>query len=244
MRGKKTLGLCLVVALAMMGLLATSAFAESLPVPTWYACVKAVPKDSGNYTEKACATASEPGKGGYELEESIGKGKEFKGKLNTGTKAILHIKTWLGDLKVECESAKDSGKPALPNLEVGVAIDYGKCKALGTKTCTTAGAKKGEIKATGMRGEFGYVEETPTPVVGLRLENEAHPGELLTTFTCEDVEGKVAGQVIGLQEKDIGAINKDSELFDEATERYGEHEYEGKKIQADREHPRLGTRTA
>ncbi len=230
MRDIRTFGLCIVAVLATSGLLATSASAEGLPAPTWYACAKAVPKNTGNYSNKTCSTLSEPGKGAYELKEGIGKGKAFKGKTKEGTEPTLHIKTWLGDLTVVCEKAKDAGKVAAPNLEKEVSIDYSKCKALGTKVCTSAGAKSGEIQVTGMRGELGYVEETPTAVVGMRLENEAHPGELMNEFSCEDVEGKISGQVIGVQSGDVNSVSASSELLDEATERYGEHEYEGKKF--------------
>jgi hypothetical protein len=224
------MALCLVAAFALAGALAASASAQA---PTWYECAKAVKVGktypTGEYKNSKC---TEPLAGGkYLLKEGVGKGKPFKGATKKGTDAVLHIKTWLGDLTVVCKSAKDSGTAALPNVEKEVSISYSSCKALSTKVCTSPGAKKGEIKVTGLRGEFGYVEEAPNPtVVGLRFENEADPGGLMDSFSCEDVEGKVFGQVIGVQSKDINEINKEAETLDEATERYGEHEYEGKKF--------------
>ena len=222
---------CLAALFALAGISASSAFGSA--TPTWYECVKASPKNSGDYANKTCSEPSEAGKGGYVLKEGIGKGKEFKGKASGTAEApaaILHVKTWLGDNKVACESAKSNGKLELPNLERDVTVSYSKCKALGTKTCTSAGAKKGEIKIAGLKGELGYLDETG-PVVGLKLESEAHPGPtgLLTTFTCKDFEATVTGGVIGTVQKDVNVISKESETVDSPGEIIGEHEYDGNK---------------
>lgn len=216
---------CLAALFALAGISAGSAFGSA--TPTWYECAKASPKNSGDYANKTCSEPSEAGKGGYVLKEGIGKGKEFKGK---GGEAILHVKTWLGDDKVICASSKSVGKFALPNLEQDVTVSYSKCKALGTKTCTSPGAKKGEIKIAGLRGELGYLDESG-PVVGLKLESEAHPGPtgLLTTFSCEDFEATVSGGVIGTVQKDVNAVSKESETVDSPGEIIGEHEYDGNK---------------
>ncbi|HYB24820.1 MAG TPA: hypothetical protein VED41_13540 [Solirubrobacteraceae bacterium] len=218
------LALCLAAAFATAGVLATGAFAAE---PAWFACVKASPKNSGNYNNKTCTEASEPGKGKYELKEGVGKAKAFKG---SGGAAVLHVKTWLGDEKVECASSKDAGKPAAPNLETDVTVAYSKCTVFTTHECTSAGAKAGEIKVPAMKGKLGYVEEGATPVVGLRLENEASPGGTLAEFNCGIVRATLNNQVIGVVSKDVNVVNTQSELNDEATERYGEHEFDGKKF--------------
>jgi hypothetical protein len=225
MRRIRIVGLCLVALLAVACLASTSAF--GLSTPTWYQCVKASPKNTGNYKNKTCSEASEAGKGAYALKEGIGKGHEFKGK---GGEAVLHVKTWLGDDKVICKDSKTSGKFEVPNLERDVSVSYSKCAALETRVCASAGAKKGEIKISGLRGELGYVEESPVSV-GLKLESEAHPGPSgeLAKFTCENLEATILGGVIGVVGKDVDVINKESETVDLATERIGEHEYEGFK---------------
>lgn len=217
----RIVGACLVAVFAIAGISAGSAAAS--PVPTWYECAKASPKNTGDYKNKTCTEASEPGKGGYVLQEGIGKGKEFKGK---GGAAVLHVKTWLGDDKVQCASSKDNGKLALPNKEEDVTVVYSKCVALGTKNCSTAGAKKGEIKITGLKGELGILDETG-PVVGLKLESEAHPGPngTLVVFGCEDLEATVTGGIIGAVQKDVNAVDKESETVDTPAEIIGEHEY-------------------
>lgn len=223
MRSIRTLGPCLVAALAIAGVLASSASAQ----PTWYECAKI--KHGGNYANSTCTEPSAPGAGAYELKPGVGKGKAFKGK-QIG-QAVLHVKTWLPEAVVDCKSATLGGKPVAPNLEEDVTVTYKGCETaglVGAHKCTSPGAKTGEIKVPAMRGELGYVEESPSVVVGLRLEDEAHPGGLIVEFKCETVEAKVGGQLIGVQQKDVNAISKKSETVDEATERYGTHEYEGK----------------
>lgn len=232
------MGLCVVAVFAMACALASSASA-ALPTPYWAACAKTSPKDTGKYKNKTCTESEPSGKGAYELKESIGKGKAFKGgtaKAKKGEKLIvIHLKNpKTGDLaKVECTSAKDTGKPELPNFEKEVSITYSSCEAIG-KICKSVGAKKaGEIKITGLKGELGYVEEAPEVVVGLKLENEKEPGKLLSEFDCGEpgeVVAKVTGEVIGVQSKDVNAVSKESGLLDAATERYGEHEFEGTKF--------------
>ena len=144
---------------------------------------------------------------------------------------MLHVKTWLGDDKVECASSKVQGKVALPNLETHVIVSFSKCTALKIKTCSSTGAKKGEIAIPAMKGELGYIEESPSVVVGLKLESEAHPGSTgeIVKFSCEDLEATITGGLIGTVGKDVNVISKESETVDTPTESIGEHEYEGKK---------------
>ena len=144
--------LSLVAAFALLALASTASAAGS---PTWFACIKAEPKNTGAYNDKACAEKNEAGTGKYKLVESLGKSptKVLKGK---GGPAVLHVKTWLGDNTVECAKSKTEGKLELPNREKEVSISFSKCVALTVHTCTSPGAKKGEIKISGLKGELGY----------------------------------------------------------------------------------------
>ncbi len=225
MRRLEMMGLCLVAALALTAVVAASA---SAALPAWYVCAKASPKDTGAYANKTCSEVAAGHKGGYELKEGVGKGKAFKGK---GGVAALHVKTWLGDDKVECTSSTDSGTPVAPKGEKDVTVIYKGCKALGSKLCNSPGAASGEIKIAGLKGELGYVEESPV-VAGLKLESEAHPGPTgeLTSFECEkEIEATLTGGVIGVQLKDVNSINKESELVYLAGEYIGEHVFDGFK---------------
>jgi hypothetical protein len=218
--------LSLVASFALLALASTASAAGS---PTWFACLKAEPKNTGTYNDKACTAKNETGTGKYVLAESLGKNptKEVKGK---GGLAVLHVKTWLGDNTVECQKSKSAGKLELPNRMKEVSISFSKCVALTVHKCTSPGAKSGEIKISGLKGELGYLEEEPTKV-GLKLESEAHPGPEgeLAFFECESLNAKIVGGVIGEVTGDINKVSKESALNYVATESIGEHEFEGKK---------------
>lgn len=218
--------LCLVAAFAALALASTASAAGS---PTWFACIKAEPKNTGTYNDKLCTEKNEGGTGKYVLVESLGKNpaKEVKGK---GGPAVLHVKTWLGDNTVECQKSKSVGKLELPNRMKEVSITFGKCVALKVHACKSPGAKNGEVKITGLKGELGYLEEEPTKV-GLKLESEAHPGPEgeLASFECETVLPTIVGGVIGEVTGNINKVSKEFGLNYVATESIGEHEFEGKK---------------
>lgn len=213
-------GLCVAALLALAGLTAASASAST---PAWYDCAKAA-KGTGDYSNKTCTAATEPGKGKYALKPGIGKGKAFKG---TGKQSVLHVKTWLGDNTLSCTASSDSGKPAVPNLEKEVTVTFTGCEAL-SKQCNTTGQKAGEIKLSGLKGEFGYLDEAPVKV-GIKLESEAHPGPTgeIAQLTCgKGIELTVVGGVIGEQLGDVNTMSKASEVVFTAGEYIGEHTFE------------------
>jgi hypothetical protein len=219
-------GLCVVAVFSLSAAIAATASAK---VPTWYECGKTA--KVGKYNNKACTEENTESKGKYELKEGLGKEKGLKGK---GGLAVLHVKTWLGDNTIECAKSKSEGKLALPNLEKEVTVSFSKCIALktATKPCQS-GAKKGEIKISGLSGELGYTSESPTEV-GLKLESEAHPGPKgeLVKFGCGEpgyLEVTLTGGLILKQEQDVNAISKESTTVALAGEFIGNHEYEGKK---------------
>lgn len=218
-------GLCITALLALAGLTAASASAST---PAWYDCVKASPKNSGDYSNKECTTASAPGKGKYALAPGVGKGKGFKG---TGGESVLNVKTWLGDETMSCKASSDSGKPAIPNLEKEVTVTFTGCEAL-SKQCNTTGQATGEIKLSGLKGEFGYLDEAPVKA-GIKLESEAHPGPTgeIAHLSCgKGVELTVVGGVIGEQLGDVNVMSKRSEVVFTAGEYIGEHSFDGYKF--------------
>jgi hypothetical protein len=215
MRRITILGLAMGALLAILALAAASASAAT---PETFECVK----EAGAHYLKGCT--EEGGKGGYALKPGIGNNKEVKGKSGTVT---LHVKTWLGDNTVECQKSKLTGKDTVTGLKE-VAVTLSKCLALGDKPCNTAGAKSGEVKITGLRGEYGYIEEGLTPKVGIKLESEAHPGDTgeLVHFECtSDLNVTVTGGAIGEVKKDVNAFNKESEIDFLPGEYIGEHTY-------------------
>lgn len=251
MKRRAIVGTCLVVSCGVIGVLASSA--SALQPPVWAVCVK-VPKVNksyhGHYDDKNCAEMPEGGDNGkYELEAGVGKAKAFKGKVGP---TRLDVQTPFGDNAVTCSSGKSEGKPATPNRMQGLTITFKRCELtlLSSKTedpCFSTGLKEGEIKITGMGGELGYieefVEESPYPRIGLRLEHEAEPGGVIVEFKCnykvtaehpkhEAVveSGQVTQQVIGeVKGPLIAEVSKESELVFEGKEQYGEQEFDGEK---------------
>ena len=215
MRRIKFLGLAGVVLVATLGVLATTASAE--PVPTWFECAKASPKNTGNENNKTCTEKNETGTGKYELKEGVGKAKAFKGKAKglVGFK----VKSPQGTFPITCESIKGSATPALPNLEKNVNLTLGKCEFVGEK-CSTVGGKGVEIKG---EGELGYVEGSTK--VGLEIKNALGEESNVAAFECgaNVVKAEMFGAVIGVVEGDVNVVSKESTLTYLAAEQYGKH---------------------
>lgn len=251
MRRSTILGVCLVAACGVIGMIASSASA-ALPAPVWAVCGKAAKvnkKETGKYNNKTCTEKNEAGEGKYEIVEGVGKAKPFKGKIGA---TRLDVQSPFGDDAVECTSTKGKGggKPVAPNKEEEVFVELKGCELtlFGSHTedpCFTTGLKEGEMKITHMEGELGYIEESPGVKVGLRLEHEpSEPplGGVIFEFNCNYVvsvehpnhepivEGgkikqQMIGEVLGLQ----AGASKESELVYVGKEQYGTHEFDGKK---------------
>jgi hypothetical protein len=192
MKRMRILGLALVAVFALAAITAGAAMAEK---PTWKVCVKAEPKNTGEYENKECTTST-PGVGKYNLVAGIGKAKPFKGK---GGKAVLHnVIPEKGDIKVECESFKDAGEVVAPSGVVNVHSEFKKCKSLGFP-CKTEGGKNETITTNLLAGELGWMDKAHTQA-GESLTSQAAPGTgYLAEFECEgEAKVRVHGAVIGL----------------------------------------------
>jgi len=191
-----------IVALALAALIVLGGAASASANPHWYECAKI----EGGKLEKGCATEAAPGgKGGYELKEGLGKNKPFKGK---GGKAILHVVIpEKGDIKVECESFKDSGQLAMPDKEFNVIAEFKKCKSLGFP-CKSEGGKKETITTEKLAGNLGWINKE-AKIAGASLFDEANPGPgFLAAFECEgEAKVRVHGGVIG-QVEPVGVVSK------------------------------------
>ncbi len=229
MRRLQILGFCAVAALALSAGLATGASAAT---PTWFECAKAPKvgkKRTGDFNDKLCTSPNSEGTGRYVLQEGVGHVKTSKGKSED---VVLNVQTYLGDSTVECAKGLDRVTPKLPNLVVSAEVLLKKCVTHvggGTKSCSSTLRKRGEIKLHAMSGELGYINESPV-VVGMKLGLESEPGGVIASFDCEGLEVTVAGEIIGVQEKDVNAISKESETVFAAGEYLGEVEFEGHKF--------------
>ena len=115
-------------------------------VPTYKTCIKAakVGKEyTGNYTEKACATKSAPGKGEYELA-SYTKAKKLDFKSKSGKSTLYSYIPGVGVAgTVVC--AKDKGVGTITGERTAESVvTFEKCESSGFK-CTSTGAKAGDI---------------------------------------------------------------------------------------------------
>jgi len=213
MKRMRILGLALVAVFAFAALTAGAASAK----PTWKACVKTEPANTGNYSDKLCTTKV-GGTGKYELVVGIGKGKGFKGK---GGEASLHnVIPGKGDIKVTCGSFKDSGSVVAPSGVNKVVAVFKKCKSLGAP-CKTEGGKKETIETKSLAGELGYMDKAHTSA-GISLTSEATPKSgYLAEFECEGLaKVRVHGSVIGVHSP-FGVVGKAS------TDTYSVGEYLG-----------------
>jgi len=200
---KRILGLALVAVFALAAFTAASASAK----PVWKHCNKVLVKGTGEFSDKLCSIGA-GGTGSYNLEAGIGKGKGFKGK---GEKAVLHnVIPGKGDIKVECESFKDSGSIAAPSSVFNVTSTFKHCKSLGAP-CKTEGGKKETIETKLMTGSLGYLNKAHT-AAGESLTSEAEPSSgYLAEFECEGLaKVRVHGAVIGALTP-FGVVSKESQ---------------------------------
>jgi hypothetical protein len=232
MRRIKFAGLAAVVLVATLGVLASSASATT---PTWVECGKVAKNSEKKYTgkyEKGCAQKNEAGEGKYEIRPGVGKHKAFKEK---GGAASLEVETPYGNFPIKCGSSSTEGTPAVPNLETGVSFAFKKCSFV-EHPCQTPGAKKGELKGSGLVGELGYIDPeggNPRPAVGLEIKNPGGEADAMTTFECGEGGyiklSKLQGAVIGVVEKDVNVLTDEQTLTYKALKQFKEHEFGGKK---------------
>jgi hypothetical protein len=202
MKRMRILGLALVALCAVFAVSAVSASAA----PEWAACVKAEPKNTGEFTDKLCSVkAGEPKTGKYELAVgSIGKGKKFKVK-NIGNQILHNVVPGGEDVPVTCTKLKGSGQPVAPNGVKEVKLAFGKCTVLaGSVPCENV--KKETIETN--------------PLAGVLAEVSGKVGEILfpekTTYFVEFQCGvvfpkiRVSDQVFGEYTGATNVISKTS----------------------------------
>jgi hypothetical protein len=189
----------------LCALLAIAACSASAAQPTWWACMKAEPKNTGHYADRACSSAVESG-GKYELRPGVGKAKPFKSE-RPGGQSVMHVVIpGLGELKVECGELKVKGRAAAPNLERGVTFSFSKCKALGGP-CSS-------FTTSPLAGELGWLNKEEG-VVGIELANEISPGSgFIAQFECPGLaKVRVHGSFIGTQHDDVGGLSSASRML-------------------------------
>jgi hypothetical protein len=222
MRRMTTLGVALAATVALLAVAAAGASAA----PEWAACLKAEPKNTGEYTDKLCSVkAGTPKTGKYELVAgSVGKGKKFKIK-NIGNLTLHSVVPGQGDVPITCTKLKGSATPVSPNLQKQVTLEFGKCTTLGGSV-PCENVKKETIKTNMLSGELAEVAGK----VGTILKPET--GTFFVEFICGSIFPKVRvlGQVFGEYTGATNVISKVAIGHYVVGPNLGEVEYEpGKK---------------
>lgn len=189
---------CLLAALAVGAIAATSASAEEYEVramPEVGHCVK-VATGKGVYKGGLCITVAKPGTGRYEWTPVSATDKQtFTGSGLETTLATV------GHPTIKCIAANFSGEYTGPKTST-IQIELQACVNSLGEQCQTTPINKSEIKAV-VEGELGFIKHQTIEgrkiiVVGLDLKPQA-PLTTLTTYECgsgtESV--KLEGSVIG-----------------------------------------------
>jgi hypothetical protein len=193
MRRIMMIGSCLVAIAATAGLAAASA---SAALPEYLECAK-IKTHKGEFTTSNCSTKSETKTGNFELLP-VTKAH----KVNAaGTGATLESSVG----KVECKTAAAKGSIVNAKEWAATTVRYTDCFLEGKK-CLSAGQTKSVIVTAALAGPIGYLagKGTGTPKVGLALT--AEKGEA-AEFSCEGVEVRVKGTVIGELGGDINTVS-------------------------------------
>ncbi len=194
-------GLCLVAVFAVTAVIASSASAAA---PEYFTCLKASPKNTGEYTEKECFTkAGTPKTGGYERAAwNAGKKHSFKGKgKDPKNNQVNPLGECLKPTEAEKKAKEEStGKPVeCEEYSKGVGKVEGttECKTeslvgelTGPKTdtwkttyksceasknkCLSKDKKSGEIVTEQLEGELVFLNAAKTKV-GLRVKSTDGP---------------------------------------------------------------------
>jgi hypothetical protein len=210
MRRIKTMGLCFVTALALSALAEASASAKPYVAHLFLECAKASPKDSGQYTSKACTPASKVETGGaYELGSAVGEEFTSKAKTTTiyGYIPSSETERWKGGsviLVLTCKKSAGSGE-IVSSTSSTWTFTLEDCSFEGKK-CTSAGEVSGDVETFPLRAvirlEQGKVVSVATPVAG--------PEAPLADANCEGISEQSYGAVIGEVTADIESASGDS----------------------------------
>ncbi len=187
----KRLGVVLCVALVAVCVTGSVAQAE----PTYFTCVKASPKNTGDYSAKTCSAASKvAGTGKY--ERASGVGVSF---VSTTGEATLSTP---GVGNVTCQEGAGAGK-TISATEDEEATTFTECETTGIpcESVEPAGDAEGEISTFLLRATLGDIKagEDGLDVEAFGGESEPsaffHCGAEIFIRTTGDVIGKITSPV-------------------------------------------------
>jgi hypothetical protein len=154
-----------IVGVTLVGVFAATAFAASASgaLPEFGKCVLAEGK-TGEYSNAGCTRPVAGEKGNYKWVPGPGEKKKF-----TSFAGNVTLETVEG-FKISCSSGTLNGEYTGAKTATATISVLG-CVEVGTgKLCQTNPAKAGEIEATGLEGELGYIVGGAKPKVGLQFK--------------------------------------------------------------------------
>jgi hypothetical protein len=195
-----------VVIMAALALAVMAPADASASGPVWAYCAKALPKNTGVYTDKTCTTEAATHDGKYELLDGIGKGKGFKGKSSSEARFSWNV-PGKGEFDLECNQTKVSGRPVAPNKVADVVIAFSKCR-----TNISEFEKSCVAQTLPLSGELGWIDRE-AGTAGVSLSSEASPGGIITEVQgCEpEVKERWSGSVIA-EWSPVATVSKESTL--------------------------------
>jgi hypothetical protein len=161
----------------------------------------------GAFEDKGCTTEVQGHEGKYEWIAGAAKAK-FKGK---GASMTLE---GVGGASVTCKSSSIAGEYT-GTKTLAASITFKGCKSVAAKAaCQSAGAKAGEIVASGLTGNLGFVEDELTKsglLVSVGVDLGREPSLLSAQCVGASEELVVKGSVIAPISK-IDAMSKTAKL--------------------------------
>lgn len=230
MKAVRPLVVCLAAAMALVALTAAGASAAA---PEFKVCVKAKKEDkkyTGKFKDKACSEAEPKGEGKYERAEwSKAKKKLFKAQ-NSGpikNNLINPLEGGAIDATTECTGEKTAGEVSGATSEKWSTV-YTGCKVTSKRglngTCSSEGAKEGEIKTQPLEGTLVFLNSEKT-IPGLRVKPQS--GAVLVKYSCVDkaVTDEATGEVLVERRGDVDKTSKESETVAKEGPKHGQYPY-------------------
>jgi hypothetical protein len=194
MKRTRIIGLCLVAVCAMFALVASSAMAVE-NMPEYGKCVA---NSHGLYSGATCTKLAKAGKEKDEWEPLTTTVPFTSKKLKNTGNAVLESAS---GTEITCtEQTEKNGEYGPGNQVKNVIGEFTGCTALGA-SCSSTGAKAGEIDTMKLDGEPGIVkheakEEKNVDGNDLRGESAKNGSALLAEFSCGPAPIKVKGGVV------------------------------------------------
>ncbi len=212
-RHVRMLGLCLVAAMTVAAVMATSALAAG---PEWGKCEA---KAKGKYKDANCTEKATKGSGTFEWVKGAKlKAVKFAG-ANVGSGGVLNtelkfcegpeniqehripkgkceaeggeITDALGEnTAIECSSEANTGETVGKNSIKNVQVVFHGCVLFGSVPCSN-GPNEGEIRVNPLKGELGYISKSEHKV-GVLLTPAKKNGEF-AKFDCAGILDTVVG---------------------------------------------------